>query len=170
MEPLFITQSVCTYEEYKRFNLAIMNLRNVISIFAGNIVLLALMAVTISVTRTMYGYPNPISRFFFFLAVALLLFCLLFLLATLLSIKTTYESNRAIQKNPVSTVYFYNEYLTEANVNGTTILAYADIYKIIETKTNFYIMLARNKGVIIIKQNCTPELIIFLQNLKNTIV
>lgn len=170
MEPLFITQSVCTYEEYKRFNLAIMNLRNVISIFAGNIVLLALMAVTISVTRTMYGYSNPISRFFFFLAVALLLFCLLFLLATLLSIKTTYDSNRAIQKNPVSTVYFYNEYLTEANVNGTTILAYADIYKIIETKTNFYIMLARNKGVIIIKQNCTPELIIFLQNLKNTIV
>lgn len=170
MEPLFITQSVCTYEEYKRFNLAIMNLRNVISIFAGNIVLLALMAVTFSVTRTMYGYPNPISRFFFLLAVALFLFCLLFLLATLLSIKTTYESNRAIQKNPVSTVYFYNEYLTEANVNGTTILAYADIYKIIETKTNFYIMLARNKGVIIIKQNCTPELIIFLQNLKNTIV
>lgn len=170
MQPLFTTQSVYTYEEYKRFNLAIMNLRKVISIFAVDIVLLALMAVTISVTRTMYGYPNPISRFFFLLAVALLLFCLLFLLATLLSIKTTYESNKAMKRNPVSTVYFYNGHLTETNSKGAVNLAYADIYKIVETKTNFYIMLAKNNGIIIVKQNCTPELIIFLQNLKNTIV
>lgn len=91
-------------------------------------------------------------------------------MAALLGIKKTYESNKAMKRNPVSTVYFSNEYLTETNSKGAVNLAYADIYIIVETKTNFYIMLAKNNGIIIVKQNCTPELIIFLQNLKNTIV
>ena len=120
--------------------------------------------------RTTYGYFYPVVRFFFFLAVALFVSYIFVLLAALLGIKKTYESNKAMKRNPVSTVYFYNEYLTETNSKGAVNLAYADIYKIVETKTNFYIMLAKNNGIIIVKQNCTPELIIFLQNLKNTVV
>lgn len=120
--------------------------------------------------RTTYGYFYPVVRFFFFLAIALFVSYIFVLLAALLGIKKTYESNKAMKRNPVSTVYFYNEHLTETNSKGVVNLAYADIYKIVETKTNFYIMLAKNNGIIIVKQNCTPELIIFLQNLKNTVV
>lgn len=170
MQPLFTTQSVYTYEEYKRFNFAIMNFRQTLPILAVDIVLLVLMTITTSVMRTTYGYFYPVVRFFFFLAVALFVSYIFVLLAALLGIKKTYESNKAMKRNPVSTVYFYNEYLTETNSKGVVNIAYADIYKIVETKTNFYIMLAKNNGIIIVKQNCTPELIIFLQNLKNTIV
>lgn len=170
MQPLFTTQSVYTYEEYKRFNFAIMNFKQTLPILAVDIVLLVLMTITTSVMRTTYGYFYTVVRFFFFLAVALFVSYIFVLLAALLGIKKTYESNKAMKRNPVSTVYFYNEHLTETNSKGVVNLAYADIYKIVETKTNFYIMLAKNNGIIIVKQNCTPELIIFLQNLKNTIV
>ena len=163
MQPLFTTQSVYTYEEYKRFNFVIMNFRQTLPILAVDILLLVLMTTT-------YGYFYPVVRFFFFLAVALFVSYIFVLLAALLGIKKTYESNKAMKRNPVSTVYFYNEHLTETNSKGVVNLAYADIYKIVETKTNFYIMLAKNNGIIIVKQNCTPELIIFLQNLKNTVV
>lgn len=108
MQPLFTTQSVYTYEEYKRFNFAIMNFRQTLPILAVDIVLLVLMTITTSVMRTTYGYFYPVVRFFFFLAVALFVSYIFVLLAALLGIKKTYESNKAMKRNPVSTVYFYN--------------------------------------------------------------
>ena len=41
MQPLFTTLSVYTYEEYKRFNFAIMNFKQTLPILAVDIVLLA---------------------------------------------------------------------------------------------------------------------------------
>lgn len=169
MQPLFETQSVYTYEEYKRFNLEAMNLKKSLLIVTVEIVLLVLITIIGSTVGRVYGYFFPVAQFLFLFAVAMFVFCLILYFAVLLNIKKTYESNSILQKNPVSTVCFYNEYLTEANASSTTNLAYVDIYKIIETKTNFYIMIAKNQGIFILKQNCTPELITFLQSLKNTV-
>lgn len=169
MQPLFVTQSVYTYEEYKRFNFAVMNLKKYLIIFAVEVIILVFITFINSIAGRMHGYFFPVSQFLFLFAVALIAFCAIFYFAVLSSIKKTYESNSRFQKNPVNTVYFYNEHLTEANENSTINLEYADIYKIVETKTNFYIMMAKNQGIIIVKQNCSPELIIFLQSLKNTV-
>ena len=68
MQPLFTTQSVYTYEEYKRFNFVIMNFKQTLPILAVDIVLLVLMTITTSVMRTTYGYFYPVVRFFFFMA------------------------------------------------------------------------------------------------------
>ena len=169
MQPLFVTQSVYTYEEYKRFNFAVIKLKKYLIIFAVEVIIFVLITIINSIAGRMYGYFFPVSQFLFLFAVALIAFCAIFYFAVLSSIKKTYESNSRFQKNPVNTVYFYNEHLTEANENSTINLEYADIYKIVETKTNFYIMMAKNQGIIIVKQNCSPELIIFLQSLKNTV-
>lgn len=53
--------------------------------------------------------------------------------------------------------------------SGILQVQYRQIYRIVETKTNFYIMLSRNQGIIIVKANCLPELIGFLTQLKNTV-
>lgn len=45
-------------------------------------------------------------------------------------------------------------------------LRYYDLLKIIETKTNFYLIYAKQEGCIIIKENCSPELIRFLHELR----
>lgn len=38
---------------------------------------------------------------------------------------------------------FYDTYFTETTQNGETRLEYNKLYKIIETKTNFYLMIAK---------------------------
>lgn len=46
------------------------------------------------------------------------------------------------------------------------LIRYCDLWGIIETKTNFYILHGHRNGCIIIKANCSPELIRFLHNIK----
>ena len=41
-----------------------------------------------------------------------------------------------------------------------------DILDILETPTNFYLMLAANSGIIVSKSNCTEGLVSFLQEMK----
>jgi hypothetical protein len=40
-----------------------------------------------------------------------------------------------------------------------------ELYRILETKTNFYLFLAKDQALNIIKANCSQELIEFLQSI-----
>ena len=42
---------------------------------------------------------------------------------------------------------------------GDTRFQYNDIYRIIETETNFYVMKDRYQGLIIVKKNCSSEML-----------
>jgi len=46
------------------------------------------------------------------------------------------------------------------------VIRYEELYKIIETPTNFYLMLSPQHGSIVIKENCSDELLMFLDQLK----
>ena len=61
---------------------------------------------------------------------------------------------------------FYNDYFTETNEYGNTKLEYNKLHKIIETKTNFYLMIAKNQGFILVKENFPEGLEEFLRNIK----
>ena len=60
---------------------------------------------------------------------------------------------------------FYNDYCVYKCKLGETKIEYKDLYKIIETKTNFYLMIAKNQGIILKKENCNEELQKFVRKL-----
>ena len=62
---------------------------------------------------------------------------------------------------PPQTAHFVSK--TE---KSESIVEYDKLYKIIETKTNFYLMIADNQGYIVSKANCSQELIDFIISLK----
>ena len=57
--------------------------------------------------------------------------------------------------------------MTRTSGGAVTTLKYSQIFRILETKTNFYLLTAENQGTIIVKKNCSPALIAFLKELKN---
>lgn len=163
MEPLFTNQTANTYEEYKRWNYAINRTKLIaIGILYGILFLLLLLL------NLVQPGADKIFAVILFVIFMVLLFAV-FILAFNSAVKKAYDSNRALQKCPVITTEFYSNYLESKNEQHYSKYFYEDIYRIVETQTNFYIMPAINTSIIITKQNCSPELIIFLQTLKNNV-
>ncbi len=82
------------------------------------------------------------------------------------AIKRAYYTNKELVNNPVNIIDFYEDHLICKKEKSISECQYKNFYRIIETKTHFYLMTSSNTGIIIIKQNCSPELIVFLQDLK----
>ena len=59
--------------------------------------------------------------------------------------------------------HFYDSFLEEKNFTGCAKYEYNQLYKIRETKTNFYLMIARNQAYILIKENFPDGLAEFLR-------
>lgn len=68
--------------------------------------------------------------------------------------------------NCIFTYEFYSTFFRQTCDGIVSELRYYDLWKIIETDTNFYLIYARKEGCIIVKKNCSPELIRFLHNMK----
>lgn len=81
--------------------------------------------------------------------------------------KKLYYSNKMLQKNGLFTFDFYNDHFEAKTRNSFERVDYSDIARVIESKTNFYIMISLNQGYMIVKNNCSPELIAFITGLKN---
>lgn len=80
-------------------------------------------------------------------------------------IKKTYESNELL-KDITQTIEFYEKYFVAKSDKSETTVEYEKLYKVIENKTNFYLMIADNQGYIVSKSNCSQELIDFIMKLK----
>ena len=82
-----------------------------------------------------------------------------------IQVKKVFKTNKALQNAEVN-FEFYDTYFIETNEYGNTKLEYSKLHKIIETKTNFYLMLAKNQGFILVKDNFPEGLDEFLRNIK----
>ena len=80
-------------------------------------------------------------------------------------IKKTYESNELL-KDIEQTIEFYEKHFVAKSDKSETTIEYDKLYKVIENKTNFYLMIADNQGYIVSKANCSEELIDFIIALK----
>ncbi|MBQ2430817.1 MAG: YcxB family protein, partial [Campylobacter sp.] len=87
-------------------------------------------------------------------------------------VKKTFYSHK-LGVNQHSFFEFYDDYFTEKtnefNENSSSNFSkikYEDLYKIVETKTNFYLFVGNILAFTIIKQNCSAELIEFLRKIK----
>ena len=79
-------------------------------------------------------------------------------------INKSFSTNKIIQ-NTETTFRFYEDRLETSNDRGTAFVKYTELYRILETKTNFYLFLAKDQAFNIIKADCSPELIAFLQSI-----
>ncbi len=106
-------------------------------------------------------------------ALCALIFCFLALLASsvfiipmcFLMFKRNWNTDKMMHNLRVDMVFNEND-LNISSSDGQSIINYDSIYKIIETKTHFYIMLSAVKGHIVVKDNCSKELIDFIRKIK----
>lgn len=159
MEPLYKTQTAYSFEEYSKYNEAVLLKQK--SLKAVMIIIPVLYVLLMGVV--LYATKEPSTVFV--LVLALLLSAVIFTASFKKTIKKTYYSNKAIT-SCVADFEFYDNYVREITQNGETKLEYSKIYKIIETKTNFYIMASVNQGFIIVKGNCPDGLIDFIKSIK----
>lgn len=159
MEPLYKTQTAYSFEEYSKYNEAVLLKQK-----GFKAVMITLPVLYVLLMGAVFYSTREISTVFVVLF-ALLLSTVVFIASFKKAVKKTYYSNKAIT-SCVADFEFYDNYVREITQNGETKLEYSKIYKIIETKTNFYIMASVNQGFIIVKGNCPDGLVDFIKSIK----
>lgn len=79
--------------------------------------------------------------------------------------KKMYNSNQSMQ-NIELTYSFFEDYMVQESEIGRTEIKYADLYKVDESKTRFYIRNSKLTAFIVVKENCSEELCEFIRMLK----
>lgn len=157
MNPLYTTKTKYTFDEYKKFNLAITTSINKIHIKVICVDLLFILLAFLYSTISFRGTS------------ALLLCAILFPLFIVFSVKNSakrvYNSNKVAQDIEVEFKFFEDKFTLDCSI-GTETIEYNKLYKVIETKENFYLLIAKNQGYIIVKKNCSEDLIKFLNEKK----
>ena len=144
-----------TYEEYKRFSLTIMK-KALTKTTIGLVILLLFAAI-------LFGMNN--SKLSALLCAFVVLYTFMLVYKINSQIKKTYESNELL-KDITQTIEFYEKHFVAKSDKSETTVEYEKLYKVVENKTNFYLMIADNQGYIVSKANCDDELIRFIGNLK----
>lgn len=73
-----------------------------------------------------------------------------------------FESN-VLMKDKRIDYEFFNEYFRVITVNSTSTVQYSEIYEIIETPTNIYLLISTHESFVLIKENCSNDLILFIK-------
>lgn len=158
MEPLYTTHVICTEEEYFKFQKEIFRhyAANTFSIVLVYVLFLAYFlyscllvhkAQAVTMLLAMVLFPFVLNRWRRY------------------AVSKTWKTNKVLQ-NLESELRFFPDYLEAVDQTGITKLPYDQLFKIYETAGNFYLMLAKNQGIIVVKQNCSAQLLDFLRNLK----
>ena len=150
MECLYKATTTNTFEEYKRFSMRLLYKKQSIIIYALAAAICILGGIVLE---------KPI-----FIAFTVIYPILVWFLCYQ-QVKKAFNTNKPLQ-NTVAEFEFFDTYFTETNPYGTTTLEYAKLHKIIETKTNFYLLIAKNQGYILCKDSFSKGLDEFLRNLK----
>ncbi len=140
MEPLYRTTNKYTYDEYKKFNRAVMLKKK------------TLIATIIAVLLILIGGILLESLFLILFAI---IYPIIFVLLMNVGVKRVYNSNKILQDLDVN-FEFYDDCFVVKHEAGEAKIPYDKLNEIIETKTNFYLMIARNQGYMVLKENM-PE-------------
>ena len=104
--------------------------------------------------------------FFYDISFLLAMVSISIILTSVLLFKINYSfSNHFPNKNKLIRYKFFSDYFEIETENTNARTRYSDLYKIVETKENFYLCVSINRFHVIIKSNCSAELISFLRDL-----
>ena len=81
-----------------------------------------------------------------------------------LSSTNEWKSNKLIQ-NATYKFKFNDNGFEVISPKGSSSIEYSALYRIIETKDRFYLYISKNQTFVIIKENCSNELIALLQEI-----
>jgi len=144
MDALFKSSMKYTYEEYKKFTNAVIMSKTIIAVLLLELILLA----------TAYVSQN------YYVLIVVAIFPIIFAIMQNINIKRIYNSNKIMQNIDVE-YEFYEDYFHVKQPIGEAKIEYKKLSKIIETKTNFYLMIANNQGYMLLKDNMSEGLISF---------
>jgi len=158
----FETRTELTLEEYKRFDTWMhKNLTGMNRIFTiAKIVLIALCIVLAVFSWNKGDVVRTVGE----LVLAVLIFPVFALVHTI-SAQRTYQMIHKQQDGAVQVYRLYTDHIEQVRAQGNTQIAYDKLYRIAETKTNFYLMLSKMQGIILVKKNCDEQTIAFLHTL-----
>ncbi len=158
MEPLYTMEFDQSLEGYRRYNRALI-LKNKKRIVLDAILLALCLASGIFFLCVGYVFEGV-----YFIAITFLIPVLTWLYRKH-GIRKYYESNKLFKDLHEVMSFFEDRYEDDTSFSHE-ICRYADLYDIIETKTDFYLMVGIGRAQFVPKANCSPELIGFLQGLK----
>lgn len=148
MEPLYTARTEMTFEEYRKFN-------RYVNFYINRLPLVVLACAAL---LCLMAY---LQRDWIFVVMAVL-FPIAGFLARSRQEKKAYRSNESVQ-GTWCTYRFYEQGFEMESAIGHSRFAYRKLYRIAETKTNLYLMIAKNQGVILVKQDCPQGLVEFLR-------
>lgn len=161
MEPLFTIKHQNNEDEFVRFNRAVAAKfgRKKLALVFINIMLLCAIFAAISIMMFTDNMPDIIL--FFFIA-----------LGVYMNYAYTFGMDRRARKlfrqtkvaqDVVNEYDFFDEYFSYCNTNGQGSMAYDKLFKVIETRTHFYLMLSKVQGYTIAKDEAPANFTEFMQ-------
>ncbi|WP_026518581.1 YcxB family protein [Butyrivibrio sp. MC2021] len=160
---LFQTETKWTFDEFAKMNWVIFKKRYIRKFVIVGILFILMMLLEAAL-YSMYKVTGFTSERVIFLIVPPLLVLILpgiRYLQMKKNVEQAYYSNKRLQD--VTTHFsFYEDRVETKSELGNGVIRYEDLYKLIETKENFYLCVASNQASVIIKNNCSEELIAFL--------
>lgn len=161
MEPIFIVKHQNNEDEVVRFNRAVATQfgHRKLALIVVNIMLLC--AIFAAVSIMMFTDNKPDIMLFIFIV-----------LGVYMNYAYTYGMDRRARKlfrqtkvaqDIVNEYDFFDEYFVNRNRNGQGTMAYNELFKVIETRTHFYLMLSKVQGFIIAKSEAPANFTEFMQ-------
>lgn len=150
MEPLFQSQTEYTFNEYKKYNrLMLYKVRNVNkTIIIFEVLLLIVAFVTKNMTYVLGALLVPI----------------IFKVVFYLQEKRAYKRNPRLH-NMMMTHRFYEDRIEQESSLGNVVVYHYQIRDIYETNTNYYLITQNNGTIMIVKENCSIDLLAHLRQL-----
>lgn len=155
MEVLFESETEYTYEVYQEFCNKITGRPRAAASFIISIVM------TLFSLFSWKFFDAP--YFLLFLAFAAI-YPFVFLATWKKTIKKSWETYK-LGQGLVSHYRFYSDRVEQENQLGKSSYEYEKLYRIIEGKNAFYLMLSNNQGIIIEKKSSEDKLCMFLRTL-----
>lgn len=159
MELLHRTETLFTFKEAKKFTLSLTYTRKK----KKYLLALNILIIVLSLLLLLFGDPLlPISLILLTFLINIVPNPLIYFVA-----KREFESNKGFKNKKIIYEFYGNHLKIQHDMNNEVIInkrSYNDFFEIIETPTNFYLMWSKSTGTIIIKENCSQELIYFLQH------
>ena len=161
MEPLFTVKHQNNEDEFVRFNRAVAAKfgRKKLALIFVNITLLCAIFAAVSIMMFTDNMPDIIL--FFFIA-----------LGVYMNYAYTFGMDRRARKlfrqtkvaqDIVNEYDFFDQYFAYRNTNGQGSMAYDKLFKVIETRTHFYLMLSKVQGYTIAKDEAPAGFTEFMQ-------
>lgn len=155
---LFLSKSTFSFEEYRKFSRMLLHERKIdLLIGIWTVVILILAAAFIAI-------DSVISVACLVLGVVSIAFAMSYIG----ELERRRFSGFGEQCGLESSLLFFDDHVTKNNALGGTVINYSDIDRIVETKTNIYLMTGKSRGIIIEKNNCSDKLLDFVRALKQS--